>query len=147
MALFLFTRAMLAGEPIKVFNHGRHMRDFTYIDDIVEGVVRITRAIPQADPQWDAHHPDPSRSAAPYRVYNIGNSKPVQLEDFIAALEHKLGRKALRENLPLQTGDVPDTWADCSDLVRDFDYQPATPVEEGISRFVDWYLEWQQGAA
>jgi len=144
MALFLFTRAILAGKPIKVFNYGRHQRDFTYVDDIVEGVVRVCRSVPQPDPDWNAAAPDPSSSPAPFRVYNIGNARPVQLEDFIAALEKRLGRKALREELPLQPGDVPDTWADCSDLTRDFGYRPDTPLEEGINRFVDWYLDWSR---
>lgn len=143
MALFQFTRAILAGEPIRVFNHGRHMRDFTYIDDIIEGVVRAMESIPAGDPDWRAEAPDPACSAAPFRIYNIGNGAPVQLEDFIAALERKLGRKAIREDLPLQPGDVPDTWADCTDLARDFDYRPSTPVAVGIERFVDWYLTWQ----
>ena len=142
MSLFLFTRAILEGQPIEVFNHGAMQRDFTYIDDIVEGVVRVTASVPCGDPGWDGTAPDPARSAAPYRVYNIGNGRPVQLEDFIAALEARLGRKALREDLPLQPGDVPDTWADCSALQRDFDYRPDTPIEVGIARFLDWYLEW-----
>lgn len=142
MALFLFTRAILAGEPIQVFNYGRHQRDFTYIDDIVEGVVRVSAGVPGPDPGWQAESPDPAASSAPFRLYNIGHGQPVELEDFIAALEHRLGRKALREELPMQPGDVPDTWADCADLEKDFGYRPQTSVQEGIDRFVDWYLEW-----
>ena len=142
MALFLFTRAMLAGEPIQVFNYGRHQRDFTYIDDIVTGVQKVALGIPAPNPDWDAKNPDPATGPGPCRIYNIGNNKPVELEDFIAALEARLGRKAIREDLPLQDGDVPDTWADCADLERDFAYRPATPVEEGIGKFVDWYLEY-----
>lgn len=144
MALFLFTRAILAGQPIKVFGYGAHKRDYTFIDDIVEGVVKITKGIAQADANWDAERPDPAMGDAPYRVYNIGNGQPVVLNDFIAALEKKLGKKAIREELPQQPGDVIDTWADCSDLERDFGYRPSTTLEEGISRFVDWYLEFYQ---
>ncbi len=142
MALFLFTRAMLAGEPIQVFNYGRHRRDFSYIDDVVTGVQIVAQGIPQPNPDWDAENPDPAIGPGPCRIYNIGNNNPVELEDFIAALETRLGKKAIRENLPLQVGDVPDTWADCADLERDFAYRPATPVEEGIGKFVDWYLEY-----
>jgi UDP-glucuronate 4-epimerase len=141
MALFLFTRAILDGEPIKVFNHGHHQRDFTYIDDVVEGVVRVADSIPAGNPDWQGENPDPATGNAPYRLYNIGNSQPVQLNAFIEAIENKLGKKALREELPMQPGDLPDTWADCTDLEQDFGYQPTTPLEEGISRFVDWYLD------
>lgn len=140
MALFLFTRAILEGKPIDVFGYGRHQRDFTYIDDIVEGVVKVAEGVATADPTWDASAPDPAASSAPYRLYNIGNSQPVVLDDFIRALETKLGKKAIRNELPPQPGDVQDSWADCSDLSRDFDYQPSTSIEDGISRFVDWYL-------
>jgi UDP-glucuronate 4-epimerase len=142
MALFLFTRAILAGEPIKVFNHGHHQRDFTYVDDIVEGVIRALDHVAAPDPQWDGAAPDPATSAAPFRLYNIGNQRPVQLLRYIEVLEECLGRKAERELLPLQAGDVPDTWADCSDLARDVGYAPQTPVEVGVRRFVDWYLEY-----
>jgi UDP-glucuronate 4-epimerase len=139
MALFKFTRAMLAGEPIEVFNYGKHRRDFTYIDDIVEGVVRVLdRPAPPA-PAWDGAHPDPGSSSAPWRVYNIGNSSPVELMQYIKALEQALGRKAEMKLLPLQAGDVPDTYADVSDLVEQFGYKPSTPVTEGITRFVEWY--------
>ena len=142
MALFLFTRAIMAGEPIKVFNYGKHNRDFTYIDDIVEGVLNIARKIPDGNPDWDAANPDPGSSPAPFRVYNIGNGNPVKLDDYIAAIENALGKKAIREELPLQPGDVPDTWADCSGLERDFGYKPSTPVEEGINRFIAWYRKY-----
>ena len=142
MALFLFTRKILAGEPIDVFNHGRHKRDFTYIDDIVEGVVRTLDRVAAPDPAWDSDRPDPATSSAPYRVYNIGNNSPVDLEHYIRVLEDCLGRQAEKNLLPLQPGDVPDTFADVSDLVRDVGYQPATSVEEGVSRFVAWYRDY-----
>jgi UDP-glucuronate 4-epimerase len=141
MALFLFTRKILAGEPIEVFNHGRHTRDFTYIDDIVEGVVRTLDRVPPPDPAFDPMNPTPASSTAPYRVYNIGNHQPVQLERYIEVLEAKLGRKAEKILLPLQLGDVPDTAADVEELRRDTGYSPSTPVETGISRFVDWYRD------
>ena len=139
MALFLFTRKILAGEPIEVFNHGKHTRDFTYIDDIVEGVIRTLDRVPTSDPAFDPLNPSAGSSAAPYRVYNIGNHQPVELAHYIEVLEAKLGRKAEKILLPLQPGDVPDTYADVEELTRDTGYSPATPVEEGISRFVDWY--------
>ena len=139
MALFLFTRKILAGEPIEVFNHGKHTRDFTYIDDIVEGVIRTLDRVPTSDPAFDPLNPSAGSSAAPYRVYNIGNHQPVELAHYIEVLEAKLGRKAEKILLPLQPGDVPDTYADVEELNRDTGYSPATPVEEGISRFVDWY--------
>ena len=142
MALFLFTRAIMAGEPIKVFNYGKHNRDFTYIDDIVEGVLNIARKIPDGNPDWDAANPDPGSSPAPFRVYNIGNGNSVKLNDYIAAIENALGKKAIREELPLQPGDVPDTLADCSNLERDFGYKPSTPVEVGINRFIAWYRDY-----
>ncbi|MEO7426610.1 MAG: NAD-dependent epimerase [Fibrobacteria bacterium] len=139
MALFKFTASILAGKPIDVFNGGLHKRDFTYIDDIAEGVYRATFKIPQADPAWDAAHPDPATSAAPYRLYNIGNSAPVELMHFIRVLEAKLGKQALLNMLPLQPGDVPATEADVTDLMRDVGFKPDTSVETGIGRFVDWY--------
>jgi UDP-glucuronate 4-epimerase len=139
MALFLFTRKILAGEPIEVFNHGRHTRDFTYVDDIVEGVIRTLDRVPAGDPAFDPLNPSPASSAAPYRVYNIGNHRPVELADYIEVLEAKLGRKAEKILLPLQPGDVPDTCADVEELSRDTGYSPSTPVEVGIGRFVDWY--------
>lgn len=139
MALFLFTKAILAGEPIKVFNYGQMQRDFTYIDDIVEGVVRVLDRIPTPNPNWSGDKPDPGSSLAPYRIYNIGNNRPVRLLDFIAILEEKLGRKAIKQMLPLQPGDVPATCADVAELVQDVGFQPSTPLEEGIERFVEWY--------
>jgi len=139
MALFKFTKAILAGEPIQVFNHGQHMRDFTYVDDIVEGLVRILDRPAPSNEQWSGDRPDPGSSKAPWRVYNIGNNAPVQLMRYIAAIEEAIGKTAIKELLPLQVGDVPDTYADVEDLVREFDYKPSTPVEEGIKRFVDWY--------
>ena len=139
MALFKFTKAILAGEPIPVFNHGRHRRDFTFIDDIVEGVIRVLDRPAPADPDWSGDHPDPGTSKAPWRVYNIGNNQPVELMDYIAALEKALGRTAEKEMLPLQPGDVPDTFANVDDLVEHFGYKPATAVDDGVTRFVDWY--------
>jgi UDP-glucuronate 4-epimerase len=139
MALFKFTKAILAGEPIQVFNHGQHLRDFTYVDDIVEGLVRILDKSASPNEAWSGDHPDPGSSKAPWRVYNIGNNAPVQLMRYIAAIEEALGKTAIKEFLPLQAGDVPDTYADVEDLVRDFDHKPSTPVEVGIQRFVDWY--------
>ncbi len=139
MALFLFTRKILAGEPIEVFNHGKHTRDFTFIDDIVEGVMRTLDRVPAGNTAFDPMHPDPGSSSAPYRIYNIGNNRPVELAHYIAVLEAKLGRTARKVMLPLQPGDVPDTYADVAELARDTGYAPATPVEEGIARFVDWY--------
>ncbi len=142
MALFLFTRKILAGEPIDVFNYGRHRRDFTYVDDIVEGVIRTLDHVASPNPEWDGNNPDPGTSLAPYRVYNIGNNRPVELLHYIEVLEEALGRKAERNLLPLQPGDVPDTYADVDDLVQDVDYRPSTPVEVGVRRFVDWYREY-----
>ena len=139
MALFLFTRRILAGEPIDVFNHGRHTRDFTYIDDIVEGVIRTLDRVPGADPTYDPMAPSPATSSAPYRVYNIGNHQPVELLRYIEVLEECLGRKAEKRLLPMQPGDVPDTYADVTALSRDTGYTPTTPVEEGVKRFVAWY--------
>ena len=141
MALFLFTRKILAGEPIEVFNHGKHTRDFTYVDDIVEGVIRALDRVPAGDPAFDALQPTPATSSAPYRVYNIGNHQPVELAHYIEVLEAKLGRKAEKVLLPLQPGDVPDTYADVEELTRDTGYSPSTPIETGISRFVDWYRD------
>ena len=140
MALFLFTRKILAGEPIDVFNYGNHRRDFTYVDDIVEGIVRCLDRVATPNPDWDSDNPDPGTSLAPYRVYNIGNQEPVELLRYIEVLEECLGRKAEKNLLPLQPGDVPDTYADVSDLTADVGYRPATTVEVGIKRFVDWYL-------
>ncbi|BBL34521.1 UDP-N-acetylglucosamine 4-epimerase [Nitrosomonas stercoris] len=139
MALFKFTKAILAGEKIPVFNYGHHRRDFTYVDDIVEGVIRVLDRPAQPDASWSGAQPDAGTSLAPWRVYNIGNNSPVELMDYIAALEKALDKKADMEMLPLQPGDVPDTYADVSDLVEQFDYKPATPVEQGIANFVAWY--------
>jgi UDP-glucuronate 4-epimerase len=139
MALFQFTKAILAGQPIQVFNHGHHRRDFTYIDDIVEGVIRTLDRIAVPDPKWDGASPDPATSRAPYRLYNIGNQTPVPLLRYIEVLEECLGAKARMEMLPLQPGDVPDTEADVGDLVADVGYKPATSVETGVRRFVEWY--------
>jgi UDP-glucuronate 4-epimerase len=139
MALFLFTRKILAGEPIDVFNHGHHTRDFTYVDDIVEGVIRTLDRVPEPDPAYDPLQPNSATSSAPYRVYNIGNSHPVQLSHYIEVLEDCLGRKAEKNLLPLQPGDVPDTSAEVTELMDDTGYRPDTPVEEGVKRFVEWY--------
>lgn len=139
MALFKFTKAILAGEPIQVFNYGKHRRDFTYIDDIVEGVIRTLDRLAPGNVDWNGNQPDPGTSKAPWRVYNIGNNNPVELMEYIAALEKALGRKAEKEFLPLQAGDVPDTYANVEDLVEQFQYKPATTVVDGINRFVEWY--------
>jgi len=139
MALFLFTKAILEGKPIKVFNHGEMERDFTYIDDIVEGVYRLTSHLPKPNPQWSGDNPDPGSSPAPYRIYNIGNNNPVKLMTFIQAIEKALGKEAKKEFLPLQLGDVPKTYADIDDLVKAVGFAPSTPIEQGIARFIDWY--------
>jgi UDP-glucuronate 4-epimerase len=139
MALFKFTRAILAGEPIDVFNFGRHRRDFTYIDDIVEGVIRVLDRVAEPNPLWTGDNPDSASSKAPYRLYNIGNNDPVELLYYIEVLEQCLGKKAEMNLLPLQPGDVPDTYADVEDLIRDTGYKPDTPVSVGVARFVDWY--------
>jgi UDP-glucuronate 4-epimerase len=144
MALFLFTKNIIAGKPIDVFNYGNHRRDFTYIDDIVEGVIRTMDHTAEPNPDWDPAKPDPGTSRAPYRIYNIGNQQPVELMHYIEVLEECLGRKAEKNLLPLQDGDVPDTWADTSDLVADVGYQPSTSVEVGVRNFVDWYLEFYE---
>ncbi|RLB10056.1 MAG: capsular biosynthesis protein CpsI [Deltaproteobacteria bacterium] len=142
MALFLFTKAILAGEPIKVFNFGNMERDFTYIDDIVLGVVRVTDRIPAGNPEWSGDDPDPGSSYAPYRLYNIGNNQPVQLMKYIEVLEKTLGKEAKKEFLPMQPGDVPKTYADVDDLIADVGFKPSTPIEEGVERFVKWYREY-----
>ncbi len=139
MALFLFTKAILAGEPIQVFNHGKMRRDFTYIDDIVEGVVRVLGTLPQPNPSWSGTNPDPGTSKASYRIYNIGNNQPVELLHFIEVLEAYLGRKAEKQLLPMQAGDVQETYAAVDDLMRDVGFRPSTPISEGIARFVEWY--------
>jgi UDP-glucuronate 4-epimerase len=142
MALFLFTKAILEHKPIQVFNHGNMQRDFTYVDDIVEGILRVMHHIPAANNKWSASESDPSTSSAAYKIYNIGNSKPVRLMDFIEAIENELGLKAKKEFLPLQPGDVPSTFADVTDLIRDTGYKPDTPVEEGVRKFIQWYKKY-----
>lgn len=142
MALFLFTRNILAGEPIKVFNHGNHTRDFTFVSDIVEGVIRTSDQPAEPDPDWNSDDPAPHRSDAPFRIFNIGNNSPVKLGEYISAIEEATGREAIRELLPLQPGDVPDTFADVSELVNAVGYKPATPVRDGVQAFVDWYREY-----
>lgn len=139
MALFIFTRKILAGEPIDIFNNGQHARDFTYIDDVVQGVVRTADKVATANPDWSGARPDPATSSAPYRLYNIGNNNPVELMHFIACLEKALGREAKKTFLPLQPSDVPRTFANVDDLVADVGFKPSTPIEEGIARFVEWY--------
>ena len=142
MALFLFTKAIIEGKPIQVFNHGNMQRDFTYIDDIVEGIVRVMHKIPAANNNWHESSSEISESSAPYKVYNIGNSKPVQLLQFIEAIENELGIKAAKELLPMQPGDVPSTFADVTDLSYDTGYKPSTSVEEGVKKFIEWYKEY-----
>ena len=142
MALFLFTRAILEGKPIDVFNHGKMQRDFTYVDDIIEGVVRVMKKIPKPYKAWSGDNPDPGTSYAPYKVYNIGNNNPVELMSFIETIEKCLGKKAKKNLLPLQAGDVPATYADVDDLMNDVGFKPATPIEVGIRRFVEWYRKY-----
>ena len=142
MALFLFTRNILEDKPIQVFNFGKHTRDFTYVDDIVEGVIRASDDVATANPAWDPANPDPATSNAPFRIFNIGNASPVPIRRYITAIEDALGKKAVEELLPLQAGDVPDTYADVSALAAQVGYRPTTPVEVGVSRFVDWYREY-----
>ena len=142
MALFLFTKAILDNKPIKVFNNGDMQRDFTYIDDIVEGVVRVMKNIPKADPDWQSDNPNPSSSCVPYKLYNIGNNQPVALMAFVEAIEKAIGKKAIKEYLPLQPGDVPATYANVSDLIKDTGFKPSTPIAEGINNFVKWYKEY-----
>ncbi len=142
MSLFLFTKNILEGKPIDVFNYGNHRRDFTYVDDIVEGIARCIDAVATPAPQWSGDDPDPGTSRAPYRLYNIGNNAPVELMDFIAAIEKCLGIEAQKNLLPLQPGDVPDTYADVEALVEDVDYKPATSIAEGIANFISWYKDY-----
>lgn len=142
MALFLFTKNILAGKPIDVFNHGNHTRDFTYVDDIVEGVIRVLDKPATANEQWDGKNPDSASSKAPYRIYNIGSNNPVHLSRYIEVLEECLGKEANKNLLPLQPGDVPDTYADVDDLIRDVEYKPDTPIEVGVKNFVEWYREY-----
>ncbi len=139
MALFKFVKAALEDKPIDVYNYGEMQRDFTYIDDIIEGVVRVINNPPKPNPEWD--HKDPSTSSAPYKIYNIGNNSPVKLMDFIEAIENRLGKEIKKNLLPIQPGDVPSTYADVTDLIEDLGYKPNTPIQEGINRFIDWYVE------
>lgn len=142
MALFMFTKAILEGRPVDIFNDGKMRRDFTYVDDIVEGVARLIPRPARPNPAWDGKKPDPGSSFAPYRIFNIGNNQPVELLEFIAAIEDKLGKKAVKNFLPLQEGDVPATFADVEDLMREVGFKPSTPVKVGIDRFIDWYLDY-----
>lgn len=142
MALFLFTKAILEDKPIDVYNHGKMKRDFTYVDDIVEAIARLVPKVPAGDSKWSGIAPDPSSSFAPYRLYNIGNNKPVELLRFIEIVEEKTGRKAIKNFLPLQDGDVPETYADVDDLMREVDFKPDTPIEVGVGNFVDWYRDY-----
>jgi UDP-glucuronate 4-epimerase len=141
MALFLFTRAILEDQPLKVFNHGKMQRDFTYIDDIIEGVVRVLSRLPQPNPHWRGAEPDPGTSSAPYKIYNIGNNNPVELIKFIEVIEAALGKRAQKEFMDLQPGDVVATYADVDDLMQDVGFKPATPIEAGVERFVEWFKD------
>ena len=141
MALFKFTKNIIEGRPIDVFNYGNHRRDFTYVDDIVEGVIRTMDNTAQPNSDWDSASPDPGTSRAPYRIYNIGNQQPVELMRYIEVIESCVGKEAEKNLLPMQPGDVPDTWADTEDLAADVGYRPSTPVEVGVRNFVDWYRE------
>ncbi len=142
MALFVFTKAIIEGRPIDVYNNGNMKRDFTYVDDITESIERLLPKIPVANPSWDFHNPDPSTSYAPYRIFNVGNNDPVELSQFIDHLERKLGKKAIRNNMPMQEGDVPQSFADVSELHKEIGFKPSTPIETGVGRFVDWYLSY-----
>lgn len=144
MALFLFTKNILAGKPIDVFNHGNHTRDFTYVDDIVEGVIRSLDRVATPNESWDSDNPDPATSNAPYRIYNIGSNSPIKLSRYIEVLEDNLGKKAIKNFLPMQPGDVPDTYANVDALIADVGYKPDTSIEVGVRRFVDWYREYYQ---
>lgn len=142
MALFHFTKSIIEGTPIKVFNHGNHRRDFTYIDDIVQGIICVLDESASCNTNWNGENPDPGSSFSPWKIYNIGNNNPVNLMDYISAIEQALGKKAIKEFLPLQPGDVPDTFADVSDLENDFGYKPSTPLKEGVYKFVEWYKDY-----
>jgi len=144
MAMWIFTKAILAGEPIRLFNHGRMRRDFTYVDDVVESVVRLIDRPAEPDPSWSGDRPNPSRSAAPWRIYNIGNNHPVEVTHVVALIEKSLGRNAVREMLPMQPGDVPATYADVDDLMRDVGFKPSTSIEDGVARFVAWYRDYHR---
>jgi UDP-glucuronate 4-epimerase len=139
MAMWLFAKAILADEPIKLFNHGNMRRDFTYVDDVVESVVRLIERPPAGDPNWSGDAPDPGTSTAPWRVYNIGNNNPVELLEVVRLMEQAISKKAKRELMPMQPGDVPATYANVDDLMREVDFRPKTPIAEGIARFVEWY--------
>lgn len=142
MALFIFTKAILEGKPFDVYNHGKMRRDFTYVDDIIESISRLIPKVAKPDEHWNGHKPDPATSFAPYRIFNIGNNNPVELNRFIEIIEEKLGRKAIKNLLPIQDGDVPESFADVQDLIREVDFKPATPIEVGIGNFIDWYLQY-----
>ncbi|MCD9019613.1 NAD-dependent epimerase [Parachryseolinea silvisoli] len=142
MALFIFTKAIIEGKPIDVYNQGKMRRDFTYVDDIVESISRLTTHIPVPNPEWNGMEPDPATSFAPYRIYNIGNNSPTELLYFIEVIEQKLGKKAIKNLMPIQDGDVPATFADVDDLMRAVDFKPSTPIEEGIGNFIEWYKEY-----
>ena len=142
MALFKFTKAIINGEKIQVFNNGNHERDFTYIDDIVEGIIRVAEKPAEPNLKWSSNNPDPGTSLAPWKVYNIGNNKPENLMKFIEVIENEIGEKALKELLPMQPGDVPDTFADIDDLKRDFNFKPSTDLKDGVKKFVDWYFDY-----
>jgi UDP-glucuronate 4-epimerase len=144
MAMWIFAKAISAGKPIKLFNHGKMRRDFTYVDDVVQSVVRLIDRPAQGDPAWSGDTPDPARSSAPWRIYNIGNNNPVELLDVVSLLEKELGKKAIRELTPMQPGDVPATFADVDDLMRDVGFKPSTPIAEGIARFIAWYKEYHR---
>ena len=144
MAMYIFTKAIFEGRPIQVFNNGKMRRDFTYVDDIIEGVVRVTDNTPTGNEEWSGEQPDPATSAAPYRIYNIGNNQPVELMHMIETIEECVGKKAEKDFMPLQPGDVVETYADVGDLVADVDFKPATSIETGVARFVDWYREYHQ---
>ena len=143
MAMWIFAAAIAAGKPIKLFNHGKMRRDFTYIDDVVQAVVRLIDRPAKRDPNWSGDKPDPARSSAPWRIYNVGNNNPVEVLDVVALLEQALGKKAIRELTPMQAGDVPATYADVDDLMRDTNFKPSTPIAEGVKRFIAWYKEYQ----
>jgi UDP-glucuronate 4-epimerase len=144
MAMWLFATAIAAGKPIKLFNHGKMRRDFTYVDDVTQAVVRLVDQPAEGDPKWNADAPDPARSAAPWRVYNIGNNNPVEVLDVVALLEKELGKKAIREMMPIQPGDVPATFADVDDLTRDVGFKPSTPIAEGVKHFIAWYKDYHR---
>jgi UDP-glucuronate 4-epimerase len=144
MAMYIFAKAILEGRPIKLFNHGQMQRDFTYVDDVVEAIIRLIDRAPQPDPVWSGARPDPASSSAPWRIYNIGNNNPEQLMHVVAVLERALGRSAVKELLPMEPGDVPATFADVDDLMRDVGFRPSTSIEDGVARFVQWYRDYHQ---